>query len=363
MRLFSFIIVLISLGNLGQAQKTNCIINAKSNDAETGVIYLQNMISNSIDTLQLKDFKFSKSLALTEPTPLVIADDQRHYQIFFGEPNSTIKIEFNRNQMQVTALSGSKSHEVFRKLIVSQEPYQQAAQQIQQYASTHSGLNGDSINQIMSVINTELRKNFNGFLTENATSEVAAFVLHSAVSNDRNLNVWSADTMAKMLKGKAKTSHFGLELDKTLNKLRAVSVGFMAPDFTLPDSTGKKKYTLSSLRGKYVLIDFWASWCGPCKGEIPFLKEAYAKFNKKGFEIMSVSLDSKEDAWKNALKQFQMPWIHVSDIKGFGSAVNELYHVPSIPKTLLLDKTGKIIATDLRGNALDLKLEELLGSK
>jgi thiol-disulfide isomerase/thioredoxin len=109
------------------------------------------------------------------------------------------------------------------------------------------------------------------------------------------------------------------------------------------------------------LIDFWASWCGPCKAEIPYLKTAYNNFHKKGFEIISVSLDDKKDKWTAALRQYQMPWIHISDVKGFQSQVNSLYHVPSIPKTLLLDKTGKIIATDLRGEALDRKLEELLG--
>jgi alkyl hydroperoxide reductase subunit AhpC len=90
------------------------------------------------------------------------------------------------------------------------------------------------------------------------------------------------------------------------------------------------------------------------------LKQAYTKFHDKGFEIISVSLDDKKPNWTNALNQYQMPWVHISDVKGFNSRVNELYYVPSIPKTLLLDKTGKIIAKDLRGPALDAKLAELL---
>ncbi|HNF71558.1 MAG TPA: TlpA disulfide reductase family protein, partial [Chitinophagaceae bacterium] len=138
---------------------------------------------------------------------------------------------------------------------------------------------------------------------------------------------------------------------------------YIAPDFTLPDSTGTKKYTLSKIKRSYLLVDFWASWCGPCKGEIPFMKTAYERFHKKGFEILSVSLDDKKDNWLNALRYFQMPWPQVSDVKGFRSVVNDLYPIPSIPKTLLLDPEGKIVATDLRGPALDQKLEELLGKE
>jgi thiol-disulfide isomerase/thioredoxin len=166
--------------------------------------------------------------------------------------------------------------------------------------------------------------------------------------------------MYGILGKEAVNSFYGQELNKMLAKLRAIEVGYMAPDFTLPDSSGKKKITLSSFRGKYVLIDFWASWCGPCKAEIPFLKQAYTKYQNKGFEIVSVSLDDKKPNWLAALNQYQMPWVHISDVKGFNSVVNELYHVPAIPKTLLLDQTGKIIAKDLRGPALDKKLDELL---
>jgi peroxiredoxin len=263
--------------------------------------------------------------------------------------------------MQVTDLEGSKSQDVFRKLINANEPLQQLATKLQQDLNSQ-GANKDSIAQVLNAINIQSRSNFYSFLKTNKTSEVSSFVLFSTISNDRNVNIKSADTMFQFLEGKGKTSFYGVELTKLMNKLKAVEVGYMAPDFTLPDSTGNKKYTLSKIYGqnKYVLIDFWASWCGPCKGEIPFLKTAYERFHNKGFDIISVSLDDKKQAWLAALRQYQMPWIHISDVKGFNSAVNELYHVPSIPKTLLLDKTGKIIATDLRGRALDLKLEELL---
>ena len=165
--------------------------------------------------------------------------------------------------------------------------------------------------------------------------------------------------MFQWLKGDARQSFFGKETAKSIEKLKSVTVGYTAPDFTVPDSSGKL-YSLRTFRGHYLLVDFWASWCGPCKGEIPYLKEAYTRFHDKGFRILSVSLDDKRDAWMNALHTFQMPWPQVSDVNGFHSVVNELYPIPSIPKTLLLDPEGKIIATDLRGHALDQRLEQLL---
>jgi thiol-disulfide isomerase/thioredoxin len=265
-----------------------------------------------------------------------------------------------RKDMLVTFIEGSKSHEIFRKLLNMQEPIQKEMEQLRQVA-TKPNANGDSIQQASMRINNQQNDNFYKFLNENGSSEVAAFIVYSSISNERSIDAKIADSMFSFLKGKAKTCFYGLETEKSITKLKAVTVGYIAPDFTLPDSSGKKNYTLSKFRGKYLLVDFWASWCGPCKTEIPYIKEAYERFHKKGFDVLSVSLDDKREAWLNSLKVFQMPWTQVSDSKGFRSIVNDLYPIPSIPKTLLLDKEGKIIATDLRGKALDLKLEELLG--
>jgi thiol-disulfide isomerase/thioredoxin len=341
--------------------KNNCTIKASILDMQEGTVFIRNLTSSKIDTILITKGLFSYNCEITEATPFVLMDEANHYQLFFVDPNATINIKLKRKEMQVTALEGSKSQDVFRKLINANEPLQQLAAKLQQDINTE-GANKDSIAQVLNAINIQSKNNFYSFLKDNKTSEVSSFVLFSTISNDRNVNTKSADTMYQLLEGKGKTSFYGVELTKLMNKLKAVEVGYLAPDFTLPDSTGNIKHTLSKVysQNKYVLIDFWASWCGPCKAEIPFLKTAYERFHNKGFEIVSVSLDDKKQAWLAALRQYQMPWIHVSDIKGFKSAVNELYHVPSIPKTLLLDKTGKIIATDLRGRALDLKLEELL---
>ena len=341
--------------------KNNCTIKATVLDLQDGTVFIRNLTSPKLDTVIISKGVFNYQCEINEATPFLLTDEANRYQLFFADPNATINLKLKRKDMQVTALEGSKSQDVFRKLINANEPLQQLATKLQQGINSQEA-NKDSIAQVLNAINIQSRNNFYSFLKANKTSEVSSFVLFSTISNDRNVNTKSADTMFQFLEGKGKTSFYGVELTKLINKLKEVEVGYMAPDFTLPDSTGNKKYTLSKIysQNKYVLIDFWASWCGPCKGEIPFLKTAYERFHNKGFEIVSVSLDDKKQAWLASLRQFQMPWIHVSDSKGFNSAVNELYHVPSIPKTLLLDKTGKIIATDLRGRALDLKLEELL---
>lgn len=145
-------------------------------------------------------------------------------------------------------------------------------------------------------------------------------------------------------------------------KNAAYTEGMDAPDISLPDPSGKNK-KLSDLRGKVVLIDFWASWCGPCRRENPNVVRAYNKYKDKGFDIFSVSLDSDGGKWQAAIQQDNLTWSnHVSDLKGWQSAAAKQYGVSSIPHTILVGKDGKILATHLRGGQLDAMLSELLGS-
>ena len=133
----------------------------------------------------------------------------------------------------------------------------------------------------------------------------------------------------------------------------------MAPDITMPDVNGTN-LSLSSFKGKYVLVDFWASWCVPCRAENPNVVAAYNKYKSKNFTILGVSLDKTKDAWVQAIKQDGLTWNHISDLKFWNSEAVALYGFNGIPYNVLLDPTGKIIADNLRGGELETKLAEVL---
>lgn len=135
------------------------------------------------------------------------------------------------------------------------------------------------------------------------------------------------------------------------------NVGDKAKEITLPDAKGKN-INLSSLKGKVVLVDFWASWCVPCRKKVPAIKKTYAKYKPKGFEIYGISLDDDAASWKQALKEDRITWLHVNDAKG---DVAGLWNVNYIPNTFLLDKTGKIIAINPSLEELNTLLQKLLG--
>lgn len=197
------------------------------------------------------------------------------------------------------------------------------------------------------------------FIKKHPNSNVGGYLIFSAQFDWPQISEY--DAMYNALGEKVKKGKFGkLALEK-ITTMKGTTVGYPAIDFTQADVNGKN-VSLSSYKGKYVLVDFWASWCGPCRRENPNVVAAYQKYKSKGFDILGVSFDENKDKWLAAIEKDQLTWTQVSDLKGWANAAGKIYGVQSIPFNLLLDKEGKIVAKGLRGAELEAKLAELMGN-
>jgi peroxiredoxin len=178
-----------------------------------------------------------------------------------------------------------------------------------------------------------------------------------------SMDIAKIEPVFKTLSPDLRNSAAGLAFAKQIEAARATSVGAMAPEFTQND-VNDKPVALSSFKGKYVLIDFWASWCGPCRAENPNVVNAYNQYKDKNFTILGISLDNpgKKDAWLAAIEKDQLNWTQVSDLNGWSNAIAKQYGIRSIPQNFLLDPNGKIIGKNLRGEELHKKLKEVIGA-
>lgn len=196
----------------------------------------------------------------------------------------------------------------------------------------------------------------NEFIKANADSFVGAYVVASKMGGMTYEQLVEA---YNLLGENAKQTELAQTVKERIDKLAAVAIGQKAPNFTLNTPEGKP-LSLYDVKGKVKVIDFWASWCGPCRGENPNVVKMYKELHKKGLEILSVSLDNNKEAWLKAIKDDNLTWNHVSDLKGWQCEAAQLYGVNGIPHLVVLDANNVIVAKDLRGDALKAKVAELL---
>ncbi len=238
-----------------------------------------------------------------------------------------------------------------------------ALQQRMQNDFTEAAQKGDynaqtAIRNEFENLNKQYLSGLKNFIKTHPKSAMSAHVLASDLNNP-NIPITEVEEALSYMDPSMKDNSNVKATQKRIDDKRGTMVGYKATNFAQADPNGKM-VQLSDFKGKYVLVDFWASWCRPCRMENPNVVAAYNKFKSKGFTVLGISMDSNREAWLAAIQQDMLAWTQLSDLKGWGNEVGKLYGVSGIPANYLIDKDGKIIAKDLRGPALEEKLAEVL---
>ena len=348
------------------ASMTLAACNAQSGYKVTGTVegmpdgkaIIATVNGSSLDTLAKADVKngsFEFTGNVSEPTGAYIMVIGQRGAIPFMLENANITVNAGQAGLTVTGSEGQKIYDQFMAINATA---QQEAMKLQQ---EYQAANGDqakiqAVQEAYAKLMTDAQAKETELIKANPDSYVSTFVI---VSSMGQMEYEQLKERYNLLGEKAKASAQGKAIAAQIAKLESTAIGQIAPNFTITTPEGES-ISLYDIKGKVKLIDFWASWCGPCRGENPHVVEIYKEYHPKGLEIFGVSLDNNKEAWVKAIADDGLVWKHGSDLKGWQSAPAQLYSVSGIPHTVLLDENNKIIAKNLRGDELKQKIAELL---
>lgn len=341
--------------------KTNFTVDGEITNMPNGEIYfIKSGDAKDIDTVKVKDDKFIYTGFLSEPTVYMVNFGPEEQPAFIILEKGKTKMSFTKGASNSLQVNGGAQHDIYNQFLEICKPVFISMDSIGKEAAAH-----EQDISFIALLQQEFKKlddtlkqrQFN-FIKQHPQGVASAFLAMNYFSESEDKSYTDITTVYDALDQPTKESYYGKKLADIKEQMKTTAIGAFAPDFSLPNAEGKL-ISLSTYKGKITLIDFWASWCGPCRAENPNVVKAYQKYHEKGFEILGVSLDDKKEKWLQAIQSDQLNWAHVSDLKGWESSINATYGISSIPANYLLDTEGRILAKNLRGDKLQQKLGEL----
>jgi len=350
-------------------------------DGKTVVLEKQDQMGQFIpmDTVKVKDGKFLMKGSAKEPEIMLIQVEALQGKVPFVLENGDIDIIVDKDSLQKSKFSGTFNNDVFSKFNDDLTKFQKELQKkLMAFQNANMAKMKAAQEAKDTIVINKLMKEYQGMQKEgmefyvkfaegNPKALLSALIVDSML-NDPTVDLARAKKIYASFSPELKKYKPGKSIQTKLDKIgkpvavaAAANVGSVAPDFTAPNPEGKSISLKQSL-GKVTLVDFWASWCKPCRAENPNVVALYAKYHSKGLNILSVSLDKEASAWKAAIAKDKLTWNHVSNLKEFEDPIALQYGINAIPSIFILDAKGVIIAKDLRGEELNAKIASLLGS-